>query len=260
MKAKSKIDIEHLNGNGNDGRRVVIRETAEERHTEEVHEIITKVPSWIVRWGILLFFGILLFILSITAVIRYPDTIKTPVRLQTTAAAYPVMVSAGVIQTVSIKPGAAVKRGQLLATILNNDNEALNVSAPVDGVVSSPAILQPGSIIPPNTPLFTIHPVNEHFYGDLRLPTAGINKIKIGQRVLISLKNFPPEEYGQLDGHISYITDEPDKNGMFSAKVTLNSSALKKQVVLRSWMTGDAEIITQDVSLATRLLRNIKIK
>lgn len=42
-------------------------------NTEDIQEIITKVPSWILRWGIMVFFGILLMIATISVFVRYPD-------------------------------------------------------------------------------------------------------------------------------------------------------------------------------------------
>lgn len=50
------------------------------RHSDEIDQIITKIPAWIVRWGITIFGLILVMALSISAVIRYPDTIKLPVK------------------------------------------------------------------------------------------------------------------------------------------------------------------------------------
>lgn len=46
-------------------------------HSEEVSEIITAVPSWILRRGITLIFLVLLSIVLMSALIRYPDIIKT---------------------------------------------------------------------------------------------------------------------------------------------------------------------------------------
>lgn len=44
--------------------------------------------------------------------------------------------------------------------------------------------------------IFTVLPLNEQFFGMVIVPTGDLNKIKLGQQVLINLKNFPVEEYG----------------------------------------------------------------
>lgn len=40
---------------------------------EELKELITKVPSWILRWGLAMFFGVLILTLALSALISYPD-------------------------------------------------------------------------------------------------------------------------------------------------------------------------------------------
>ena len=49
--------------------------------SEEIHEVISYRPHWIVRKGNTLFFVILLLLLGLTWLIRYPDKIITPSRL-----------------------------------------------------------------------------------------------------------------------------------------------------------------------------------
>ncbi len=35
-----------------------------ELHSEEVHEIISRPPNWLVRWGITLFFGLMIILIG----------------------------------------------------------------------------------------------------------------------------------------------------------------------------------------------------
>ena len=51
------------------------------QHSEEVNEIITAIPSWILRRGIALIFLVLLSILLLSALIRYPDVVKAPLKI-----------------------------------------------------------------------------------------------------------------------------------------------------------------------------------
>ncbi len=52
-----------------------------ELRSEEVQEIIGYVPPWIVRWGITVFFAILVLIVLVSWMIHYPDLVKAPFRL-----------------------------------------------------------------------------------------------------------------------------------------------------------------------------------
>lgn len=55
-----------------------------EIRSEEVQEIINRVPSWIVRWGTMLIFIIFLVFLYISWFIKYPDVLKAEVVITTT--------------------------------------------------------------------------------------------------------------------------------------------------------------------------------
>jgi multidrug resistance efflux pump len=61
-----------------------ITSTAEqqgERHSDDINDIINKVPSWILRWGTTLFFFVIALIIMMSALIRYPDIVKTQLKV-----------------------------------------------------------------------------------------------------------------------------------------------------------------------------------
>lgn len=256
-----KADTININAKGHEKTTISnMEELPEERHTEDIQEIITKVPSWILRWGIMLFFGILLMVAAISVFVRYPDMIKGNLKFQSTGISAPVIVSApGIISKIFVKQGAAVKRGQPLASVQapNAPAGSYTLTASQDGKLGFITVVQQGTVLRPNEAVFIIHPDNEQFFGLMEIPAANINKIKMGQQVLISLKSYQADEYGQLKGNISYLTDEPNAAGFFTVKITLNNSGSKHPVQLKSWMTGDAEIITKDVSVSERITSNL---
>jgi multidrug efflux pump subunit AcrA (membrane-fusion protein) len=253
---KSNINIS-VNG-------IVIADAPEERnerHTEELQEIITKVPNWITRWGIMLFFGILLIAAAISIVIHYPDTIKTGLKIETVNTSAPVINNIpDKIAKLLVKSGQLVKKGQPLAYIDGIDPTVPEtvLAAPMDGRIAFVAIVQQGYFLRANQEVFQILPVNQQFFATLQVPKTEINKIKQGQNVLIRLTNYPVEEYGPLKGKITYISDEPSREGLFAIKVEFDIAALeRKNIKLKNWMTGSAEIITEDVSVLSRVYHSI---
>ncbi|TFF37315.1 HlyD family secretion protein [Mucilaginibacter psychrotolerans] len=69
-----------------------INQTADnQRHTDDMQDIITAVPSWILRWGITLFFCIIVLLISLSAFIKYPDIVKTQLKLSSPDVAKPVV-------------------------------------------------------------------------------------------------------------------------------------------------------------------------
>lgn len=52
-----------------------------ELRQENVQEILTAMPHWMIRWGSILFFSLIVLILVITWIIRYPDVISAGVKI-----------------------------------------------------------------------------------------------------------------------------------------------------------------------------------
>jgi multidrug resistance efflux pump len=224
------------------------------RHTEELEEIITKVPSWITRWGITIFFCVLLIAVAISVLIRYPDTVKVPFKLQ--AAVRTSMVTAdkrGKIFKVFVKQGQVVKKGQELLqmqSLTENITNLDTIRAPCEGKIGFSEIVEPGIYLDVHQEIFRIHPLNEQFFGVVKIPQTTISKVKEGQDVLINLSNFPSEKFGQLKGKIDFIANEPSTDGYFVAKITINKQPnFNKNIPLNIRMMGEAQIITGYVSL-----------
>ncbi|MET0759860.1 MAG: HlyD family secretion protein, partial [Flavobacterium sp.] len=57
--------------------------TTFELRSEEVQDILTRVPHWMIRWGTVLIFGIILMLLFVSWFVRYPDVIATQVVITT---------------------------------------------------------------------------------------------------------------------------------------------------------------------------------
>jgi multidrug resistance efflux pump len=88
------------------------------RHTDDMQDIITSVPSWLLRWGITLFFCVLMLLLSLSAFIKYPDIVKT--QLKITSPNMPKQVVpkiTGKLVKLLVNNNDEVKQGQVLAFI-----------------------------------------------------------------------------------------------------------------------------------------------
>jgi len=229
------------------------------KHSEDMHDIITAVPNWIVQWGIMIFFGILLIAVAIAVLVRYPDTIKTGLKVESINKSQSVFTTqAGIISKLLVHGNDEVKKGQPLALINQTADmkKTLILTAPINGKIAFISILQEGYYLKANQEIFRIAPSVESFFGILQISQNQINKIKNGQKVLVNLANYPVDEFGYINGKISYITDEPTREGTFFVKVSFDKN-LKKTIKLKDWMTGSAEIITEDVSVISRIYASI---
>jgi len=88
----------------------------QERHTDDMQDIITTVPSWILRWGITIFFGILILIISLSSLIKYPDIVKTQLKIESPNSPKPVVTKVpGKLIRLLVKENTMVKAGRALA-------------------------------------------------------------------------------------------------------------------------------------------------
>lgn len=132
--------------------------------------------------------------------------------------------------------------------------------APIAGKVGYSGILQENQNVSANQELFIINPGNTNFFGEVQIPQYNMGKVALGQRTLIKLRSFPFEEYGIINGKISYITDVALKDSVFIAKINFGKLEQKNSahpIVLKSGMMADAEIITRESSLLQRFLHNV---
>lgn len=89
--------------------------------SEEVNEILSETPRWILRWGITVVFIVILTGIALSWFIRYPDVITTGISI--TAVNPPVTLVAkknGKLSHLLIRNGQHVHGGQLLGIIANS--------------------------------------------------------------------------------------------------------------------------------------------
>ncbi|MDP9075837.1 MAG: HlyD family secretion protein [Bacteroidota bacterium] len=98
---------------------------AEGRHTDEMQDIITAVPGWLLRWGISLFFGILVLIVLLGALIKYPDIVNAQLKVDSPNSPKPVVskISGKLVQLL-VQENETVKAGAPLAYLESTANHA----------------------------------------------------------------------------------------------------------------------------------------
>ena len=114
--------------------------------------------------------------------------------------------------------------------------------------------------------VFSIVPkeLNE-IIGKALLPTERSGKVKVGQKVNIRFNNYPDNEYGIVKGIIKNISLIPATNEKEGKKYTVDiqlSEGLKttynKVLPFLPEMEGQADIITEDITLLERFLMPLK--
>ena len=139
------------------------------------------------------------------------------------------------------------------------------LKAPIDGKITFSKYWIENQNVSSGEEVFTIVPDSScMIIGKAQLPIDRSGKVKTGQKVNIRLQNFPENEYGILRGtvqHISLTPTQTDKTAYYSVEITLLNGLIttyKKELPYLPNMQGQADIITEDISLLERLVLPVK--
>ncbi len=96
------------------------RDRIAEIRSDEVQEILSHVPNWMIRWGITLIFLLLGMLLFISWFVKYPDVIPGTIIITTeTPPVKLVSQTSGQVQTLYAAEGQTVQQGDFIAAIQN---------------------------------------------------------------------------------------------------------------------------------------------
>ena len=97
--------------------------TTFELRSEEVQAILTRVPHWMIRWGTVLIFGIILMLFFVSWFLKYPDVVSTEIVITTNIPPEKIVSkSSGRIEAILVKDKSIVSKNGTLAVIENTAN------------------------------------------------------------------------------------------------------------------------------------------
>lgn len=160
--------------------------------------------------------------------------------------------------------------------LMNNMSSALNnlkvsigewkmsylLISPSNGTLSYNNVWQKNQNINSNEKVFSI--VADYageIIGRIKLPVQGAGKIKEGQRVNISLDEYPYIEFGYLTGRVSSISLLPNEEKYYIVIVKLPQklqTSYGKLLDFKGELDGTAEIVTDDHSFTERLFTPLR--
>ena len=135
------------------------------------------------------------------------------------------------------------------------------ISAPINGTISIFKEFNSGDYLSAGNYVLTILPLGDQemfAYGNFSVIKAG--KLNVNNKAIIKLHSFPYREYGSIDGYIEKISDFPIKD-MYFVKIRLPErleTDYEKKIEFKQRLSGEAELITEDRSLLSRVFSNLK--
>jgi len=139
------------------------------------------------------------------------------------------------------------------------------LKSPIDGKITFAKYWVENQNVSAGEEVFTIVPDSPNtIIGKAMLPIARSGKVKTGQKVNIRLQNFPENEYGILRGIVNNVSLTPIQVGetaFYAVEINLPDELIttyKKELPYLPNMQGQADIITDDMSLLERLVLPVK--
>ncbi|MFN7774611.1 HlyD family secretion protein [Flavobacterium sp.] len=97
--------------------------TSFELRSEEVQEILTRVPNRLIRWGSIVIFCILLIMFFVSWLVKYPDIVSTQIIITTNVPPQKLVANtSGKIEVILVKDKAMILKDTPLAVIENTAN------------------------------------------------------------------------------------------------------------------------------------------
>jgi multidrug resistance efflux pump len=110
-------------------------------------------------------------------------------------------------------------------------------------------------------PLFLVVPQQNTYIGLTNVPSLNAGKLKVGQKVLVSLDSYSANDFGKVSGTVSKIFSATNQN-TYTVQIAFKNglmSSLKKQIPFKPQMAGSVNIITDNTSLTERLLKKLNL-
>ncbi|WP_396146921.1 HlyD family secretion protein [Flavobacterium sp.] len=94
-----------------------------ELRSEEVQEILTRVPHWLIRWGSVIVLCILLMLFFVSWLVKYPDIVSTQIVVTTYVPPQKLVAkTSGKIEAILVKDKEVITKNTPIAVIENSAN------------------------------------------------------------------------------------------------------------------------------------------
>ena len=186
-----------------------------ELRSEEVQEILTRVPHWMIRWGSVLILFILLSLFAVAYMIKYPDIVSTQIIITTHTPPQKVVARvSGKIESIFVHDKMRVQKNTPLAVIENaaNYKDVFNLSK----------ALSKGDKTFSN---FSFEEFKNVQLGDVENAFAAFQKESLAQNLNLNLKPYQVEGKAQTYESIQL----KERLGLLLSQKEINQSELQLQ-------------------------------
>jgi len=202
--------------------------------SDEVQEILSRPPAWIVRWGTTLIVAVIVLLLLGSWFFKYPDVVHSKIVVTTENPPAPIVARAnGNIEHLFVRDKEKVEKDQALAVIQNtaNYNDVLKLENALEAIPSnSPEALINSGLTRENYKLGKIHPVYATFLKKLEDYDHFLD-LNYHQQKIKSLK----EELAKYEDRVKRLVRQKNLNkeefNLVKKQYTRDSSLYEKEFI-----------------------------
>lgn len=136
------------------------------------------------------------------------------------------------------------------------------LSSSINGVIGFQDFWGRNQFVNSGTIVFSILPTDTStLVGKLLIPAQNAGKVTVGQKVFVKLDNYPYQQYGTLIGKVSNLSISPNSDSNYTVYISLpngTETSYHKNLKFTQELLGNAEIITEDLSVAERVFYKFK--
>ncbi|MEM6378489.1 MAG: HlyD family efflux transporter periplasmic adaptor subunit, partial [Bacteroidota bacterium] len=136
------------------------------------------------------------------------------------------------------------------------------IYSPIDGVVEIDEAVSEQQFIQKDKPLMIVIPSESRLLkGKMKLEFQNSGLVEIGQKVIIRLQRFPFEEFGAIEGMVTYKASVPDQDNFIQVEVGFPDGLITTtnyQITAEEALFGKGQIITEEKVLLNRIFRYAK--
>jgi hypothetical protein len=134
------------------------------------------------------------------------------------------------------------------------------IISPINGSLSFSNVWEKNQYAESDQTIVTIVPHKQNtIIGKVIIPIKRAGKIKVGQSINLKFDNYPSQEFGMLTTRLEGISLVPDS--AYFGSISLPDTLITNYNIVIPFgqnLQGEAEIITEDMSLMSRLINPLK--
>lgn len=148
----------------------------------------------------------------------------------------------------------------MIANVLQTWQQNYVLKAPVAGRLTYLKTLHQNDLVRVSDTLFAVVSAGQPLVGQVTVGIQGLGKIRVGQRVIIRLDDYPYQEFGTLHGFVKQLAPSNSRQQyrvLVSLPNGLQPAPNVPPLPFRPELTGSVEVVTNELRLLERVFQGL---